>query len=321
MPKVIIHDAVDPAARALLETRDGMDIVTIERDERERLRRELADADSIILRYLPLDADDLRAAPNLKVVARHGVGYDNIDMVAAVECGIPVATIGDANSVTVAELAIYLMLAAAKQGLVFDAAVRGGDWWQVREAADTIELYEKTVLVVGMGRIGSLVAPRCQAFGMDVRVCDPYIPQSDISDAGFTPAADFAAALPQADIVTLHTPLNDETRHMIDAPTLARMKNGALLVNTSRGPAVDGDALSAAVASGHIYAAGVDVFEEEPPALDSPLLGHANMVFTPHVGGLTRECFYRSAIVCAQISLDAIDGKLDPAYVVNPEVL
>ena len=191
----------------------------------------------------------------------------------------------------------------------------------VNQRRESIELYEKTVLVVGMGRIGSLVAPRCQAFGMDVRVCDPYIPQSDISDAGFTPAADFAAALPQADIVTLHTPLNDETRHMIDAPALARMKNGALLVNTSRGPVVDGDALSAAVASGHIYAAGVDVLEEEPPALDSPLLGHANMVFTPHVGGLTRECFYRSAIVCAQISLDAIDGKLDPAYVVNPEVL
>ena len=321
MPKVIIHDAVDPAARALLETRDSMEIVTIERDERQRLRRELVDADSIILRYLPLDAGDLRAAPNLKVVARHGVGYDNIDMLAAVECGIPVATIGDANSVTVAELALYLILAAAKQGLVFDAAVRGGDWWPVREAAHTIELYEKTVLVVGFGRIGSLVAPRCQAFGMDVRVCDPYIPQTDISDAGFTPAAEFAAALPEADIVTLHTPLNDETRHMIDAPALAVMKKGALLVNTSRGPVVDGGALSAAIASGHLYAAGMDVFEAEPPEPANPLLSHPNMVFTPHVGGLTRECFYRSAIVCAQNSLDAIDGKLDAAYVVNPEVL
>ena len=321
MPKVIIHDAVDPAARALLESRENMEIVTIERDERERLRRELADADSIILRYLPLDADDLRAAPNLKVVARHGVGYDNIDMIAAGECGIPVATIGDANSVTVAELALYLMLAAAKQGLVYDAALRDGDWWQIREAANTIELYEKTVLVVGFGRIGSRVAPRCKAFDMNVLVCDPYIPQAAISDAGFTPAPDFAAALSQADIVTLHTPLNDETRHMIDAPALASMKKGALLVNTSRGPVVDGDALSAAITSGHIYAAGLDVFEEEPPAPGSTLLSHTNMVFTPHIGGLTRECFYRSAIVCAQNSLDAIDGKLDPAYVVNPEVL
>lgn len=321
MPKVIIHDAVDPAARALLETRENMEIVIIERDERERLRRELADADSIILRYLPLDAGDLRAAPILKVVARHGVGYDNIDMAAAGERGIPVATIGDANSVTVAELALYLMLAAAKQGLVYDAALRGGDWWQIRETANTIELYEKTVLVVGFGRIGSRVAPRCKAFGMAVMVCDPYIPQADISKAGFTPAPDFAAALPQADIVTLHTPLNDETRHMIDAPALASMKKGALLVNTSRGPVVEGAALSAAIASGHIFAAGLDVFEEEPPEPGSALLSHTNMVFTPHVGGLTRECFYRSAIVCAQNSLDAIDGKLDPAYVVNPEVL
>ena len=320
MPKVIIHDAVDPAAHALLEARENMEIVTIERHERERLRRELAVADCIILRYLPLDAGDLRAAPNLKVIARHGVGYDNIDMAVAGECGIPVATIGDANSVTVAEIALYLMLAAAKQGLVYDAAVRSGDW-QAREAAPTIELYQKTILIVGFGRIGSLVAPRCQAFGMAVMVCDPYIPESTISDAGFTPAPDFAAALPQADIVTLHTPLNDETRHMIDAPALARMKKGALLVNTSRGPVVDGGALSAAIASGHIYAAGLDVFEDEPPETSNPLLIHANTILTPHIGGLTRECFYRSAIVCAQNSLDAIDGKLDPAYVVNPEVL
>jgi len=321
MPKVIIHDAVDPAARALLGARENMEIVTIERDERERLRHELADADSIILRYLPLDADDLRAAPNLKVVARHGVGYDNIDMVAAGACGIPVATIGDANSVTVAELALYLMLAAAKQGLVYDAALRSGDWWQIRESVHSIELYEKTVLVVGFGRIGSRVAPRCKAFGMEVMVCDPYIPQTAISEAGYTPAPDLAAVLSQADIVTLHTPLNDETRHMIDAPALASMKKGALLVNTSRGSVVDGDALSAAIVSAHILAAGLDVFEEEPPEPGSALLSHKKMVFTPHVGGLTRECFYRSAIVCAQNSLDAIDGKLDPAYVINPDVL
>ena len=321
MPKVIIHDAVDPAAFDLLNSRAGMEIVTLERDERARLRREMADADSIILRYLPLDGDDIRAARNLKVIARHGVGYDNIDMAAANECGIPVATIGDANSVTVAELALYLMLAAAKQGPEHDKAVRAGEWWQIREEANTVELYEKTVLVVGFGRIGKLVAPRCQAFGMKVMVCDPYIPQKLISDAGFTPAPDFVAALPQADIITMHTPLNDETRHMINADTLSRMKQGALLVNTSRGPVVDGQALSQALSSGHIYAAGIDVFEEEPPTPANPLFAHNNTILTPHVGGLTRECFHRSAIVCAQNSLNAIDGKLDKSFVVNPEVL
>ncbi len=238
MPKVIIHDAVDPAALDLLNSRPDMQIVTIEREERTRLRAELADANSIILRYLPLDGNDIRAARNMKVISRHGVGYDNVDMIAANESAIPVATIGDANSLTVAELALYLMLAAAKQGLGYDKSVRAGDWWQAREEPRTIELFEKTLLVVGFGRIGKLVAPRCQAFGMNVTVCDPYIPQDLISDAGFTPAPDFAAALSQTDIITLHTPLNDETRHMIDAAALARMKAGALLVNTSRGPVV-----------------------------------------------------------------------------------
>ena len=156
---------------------------------------------------------------------------------------------------------------------------------------------------------------------MNVTVCDPYIPQDLISDAGFTPAPDFAAALSQTDIITLHTPLNDETRHMIDAAALARMKAGALLVNTSRGPVVDSQALSDALASGHIYAAGVDVFEEEPPPTSNPLFSHDNTILTPHIGGLTRECFHRSAIRCAQNTLDALDGKLDPAFVVNPEVL
>jgi D-3-phosphoglycerate dehydrogenase len=320
MPKVIIHDTVDPAALELLETRGGMEIVTVARDERELLRRELADAESIILRYLPLDGDDLRAAKKLKVVARHGVGYDNVDMATANELGIPVACIGDANSVTVAEIALYLMLSCAKQGRASDAMVREGNWL-LREGASTIELFEKTVLVVGFGRIGSLVAPRCAAFGMDVTVCDPYIPQARISGAGFTPAADFAAALAAADIVTLHTPLNDETRHMIDAAALARMKPGAVLINTSRGPVVDGAALAEALASGRLYAAGMDVFEDEPPAAADPLLGLANSVFTPHIGGLSRECFRRSAIVCAQNSLDAIDGRLDASYVVNPEVM
>ncbi len=320
MAKVIIHDTVDPAAEALLAARDNMEIVTVARDERERLRRELAEAEAIILRYLPLDASDLQAARSLKVVARHGVGYDNIDMAVANELGIPVACIGDANSVTVAEIALYLMLAAVKQGVAYDAAVRRGDWL-AREAASTLELYEKTVLVVGFGRIGSLVAPRCHAFGMNVTVCDPYIPQSRISDAGFKPVKDFAAGLAAADIVTLHTPLNDETHHMIDAAVLARMKEGALLINTSRGPVADGAALAEALASGRLFAAGMDVFEDEPPALTDPLLARTNAVFTPHLGGLSRECFRRSAIVCAQNSLDAIDGKLDASYVVNPKVL
>jgi len=321
MPKIIIHDAVDPAALELLNSPADMQIVTITRDETARLSAELVDADAIIIRYLPLGAADINAARNLKVIARHGVGYDNVDMVAASAAGIPVATIGDANSITVAELTLYLMLASAKQGIGYDKSVRAGKWWQAREQARTIELYEKNLLVIGFGRIGKLVAPRCQAFGMDVHVCDPYIAQSDISNAGFTPASDFADALSEADIITLHVPLNDETCYLINAPALERMKPGTLLVNTSRGPVVDGAALSAALASGHIYAAGIDVFEQEPPDVSDALLAQGNATFTPHIGGLTRECFRRSANRCAQNALDGIDGKLDPSFVVNPETL
>lgn len=320
MSKIIIHDDIDSAAHALLATRDDVETVSIAGGDHAGLLAEIADADAVILRYLPLDGPVINAAKNLKVIARHGVGYDNVDVPAANACGVPVATIGEANSVTVAELALYLMLAVSKYGLSLDQAVRSGNFG-AREQIEATELYEKSVLVVGFGRIGTRVAARCRAFEMEVRVCDPYIPQSAITEAGFIAMPKLAAALPAADIVTLHVPLNDATRHMMDGAALARMKPGGILINTSRGPVVDANAVRNALDTGHLSGAGFDVFEPEPPGTDHPLLNHPRTVLTPHVGGATQECFRRSSLRSAQHALDAIDGRLERAYVVNPEVL
>ena len=153
MPKVIIHDAIDRVGIDLLETRADLEICTIERDDDPRLMAEIVDADGLILRYLPLRAEPLEAATRLKVVARHGVGCDNVDLAVASARKIPVATVGDANAVTVAELTLFFMLSAAKRGRHYDEAMRRGDYL-VREAADHGELYERTVLIIGFGRIG-----------------------------------------------------------------------------------------------------------------------------------------------------------------------
>ena len=197
MPKVIIHDAIDQAGLDVLARRSDLEIFEVERDDEERLRREIADADGLILRYLPLGTEALRASTRLKVVARHGVGCDNIDLETATAMKIPVATVGDANAVTVAELTLFFMLAAAKKSRHYDDSVRRGDFL-VREAADHLELYGRTVLIIGFGRIGRRVAARCRAFEMTVECCDPYIPQQDIVDAGCTPVASLAEALPRA---------------------------------------------------------------------------------------------------------------------------
>jgi D-3-phosphoglycerate dehydrogenase len=206
------------------------------------------------------------------------------------------------------------------QGLALDAMTRAGEW-KARETIPTIELFEKKVLVVGFGRIGSRVAPRCQAFGMEVFVHDPYVSDNAIRAKGFAPVRDLRAVLPEMDFVTLHTPLTEETRHLIDRAAIARMKDGAVLVNTARGEIADNAAVAEALTGGKLFAAGFDVFEPEPPGTGHSLVRHPRTVLTPHAAALTRECNRRTSIRCAQNALDAIDGRLDGSYVVNPEVL
>ena len=320
MPRVIIHDAIDEAGLDLLAGRADLEVCEVARDDDERLCREIADADGLILRYLPLGTEALAASTRLKVIARHGVGCDNIDLATATAMKIPVATVGDANAVTVAELTLYFMLALAKKSRHYDESVRQGDFL-VREAADHLELYGRTVLIIGFGRIGRRVAARCRAFEMSVECCDPYIPQQDIVDAGCTPVPSLAEALPRADFVSVHVPLNDETRNLIDRTVLNSMKPGAIFVNAARGPIVDGEALHEALESGRLAGAGLDVFEEEPPRLDDPLLRHPSTLLMPHMGGSSRGAFVRMATRCAQNVLDALDGRLDSSFVINPEAL
>ena len=217
------------------------------------------------------------------------------------------ATVGDANAVTVAELTLCTSCSPQQRRAATTTKRYGGATILVREAADHLELYGRTVLIVGFGRIGRRVAARCRAFEMTVECCDPYIPQQVIVDAGCTPVASLEEALPRADYVSVHVPLNDETRHLIDRTALGLMKPGAILVNAARGPIVDGKALHDALESGHLAGAGLDVFDEEPPRLDDPLLHHPATVLMPHMGGSSRGAFIRMATRCAQNVLDALD--------------
>jgi D-3-phosphoglycerate dehydrogenase len=283
-------------------------------------RRLLRDADGVALTSTPLTAADIEAAPRLRAVGRIGVGYDAVDVAALTRRGIPLMTCGTDNSPTVAEYALYMMLALAKRGATMNALPRQGRWGERYRELPT-ELLGKTLLVVGFGRIGTRVAKRCLAMDMTVEVYDPYVPAEAVRSAGCVPVADLDSALARADFVTLHCPKTPETAGMFDAARLARMKPTARLINTARGGLVDEAALYAALAAGTLAGAGIDVFAPEPPLTDHPLFTLPNVIVAPHMAGNSRESLDRKALTVVRNLLSVLDGEPRREYAVNPEAL
>ena len=272
-------------------------------------------ADAVVLRTQPMTAEVIAAAPKLKIVSRHGVGYDAVDVTALNARGIPLAIVGDVNSRAVAEHTLMLMLAVARKVAQHDAAIRRGDW-NVRNRFDTVELDGKSLLLAGFGRIGRRVAELARAFGMTVTAYDPFVKPEMMAKHGVRPAADLVKALGEADYVSLHMP-GSATGAVIFEEELKAMKPGAILINAARGGLVDETLLDRALRDGKLAGAGLDVLTSEPPAMDHPLLTNERVVLSPHSAGLTAECAARMAVASVQNVLDHFAGRLDPALVVN----
>jgi phosphoglycerate dehydrogenase-like enzyme len=228
-----------------------------------------------------------RAAPKLRLVHLLSAGYDNVDLEAARRAGVPVSNNGGANAISVAEHALMLMLTVSRKVVWQHASVSGGRWRGNGPAPRMYELFDKTLGIVGLGTIGKKVARLAQAFGMRVQYYDIARLPEDAEDLLQVRFRLLRELLRSSDIVSLHTPLNDSTRHMIGAEELALMKKGAILVNTSRGPVVDEQALCRALADGKLFGAGLDVFDQEPTPPDNPLLKLDNVVLTAHFAGPT----------------------------------
>jgi D-3-phosphoglycerate dehydrogenase len=320
MPHVVCPQVIHPDAIALLESQPGVTVEILPDRSPATMAARLPGADAIILRTYRVDDAFLDLCPKLRILARHGVGYDIIDVPAMTRRGIPLTITPEANAVSVAEHAMMLMLASMRRLKVYDANVRRLVWG-AQTAEPLFELAGKTVLVVGFGRIGTRVARLCAAFGMRVLVRDPNIAKGTIRGAGYEPVDDALDAAGQADVVTLHCPSNAETRGMANATFLAGMKKGAVFLNTARGTLVDQVALEGALRSGHLGAAGIDVFEEEPVETPLSLLDAPNLLVSPHVAASTQEGLRRMAMDSAQAVLDCFAGQLDPDVVVNREVL
>ncbi|MBX3502716.1 MAG: hydroxyacid dehydrogenase [Alphaproteobacteria bacterium] len=320
MKRILMPMGMHPAGMALVEARDDVEAVVLNNFTTAQFHEALKDAHGVTLGLTPLGEPELQVASKLMCAARIGVGYDTVDVPALTRRGLPLMIAGVANSVSVAEHAMFLMMAVAKRALDYDKMVRENRW-QDRRHDMPVDLWQKTLLIIGFGRIGTRTAKRALGMEMTVLVYDPYVKAETIKAAGCEPVSDLKAGLARADFVTVHCPKNKETIDLIGAGELAAMKKTAYIVNTARGGIINEDALYDALKGGVIKAAGIDVLDKEPPTEIHKLCSLPNIIMAPHMAGVTIESSARMAQATVQNVLDVFDGKPDPNNVVNKEVL
>jgi D-3-phosphoglycerate dehydrogenase / 2-oxoglutarate reductase len=321
MPHLLIAGRLHHAGVALLERLrgEGYSYDYVEEVSEASYAPLIDRADALVIRTQPLSAITVARADRLKVVSRHGVGYDSVDVAALDARGIALIVLGDVNSVSVAEHAMMQLLAAAKRARKADSAVRSEGQWNWRNQLEQQEISGKRLLILGYGRSGRHLARMASGFAMEIVAFDPHLEKAGWPADGVQPVSHLSAALGWADYISVHVPKSDKP--VIGAAEIAFMKRGVILVNTARGGVVCESALVEALESGQIGAAGLDVFEEEPPEKTSPLLAYDNVILSPHIAGLTAECSERMAIGAIGNAIDYLHGRIDPALVVNTSAI
>ena len=302
--RVVIADRLAANGVAILRGVSGLDVLELAGKGPEALKDALVDAAALVVRSeTQVTAELMALAPKLRIVARAGVGTDNIDLEEATRRGIPVLTAPGANSNSAAEHAVALMLSLCRKIPAAAQSMAEGKW--DRKSFEGSELRGKTLGILGLDRIGTTVAKIAQGFGMTVIALDPYVVAQHALALGVE-LLPLDQVLARADIITMHLALTDDTRHLVNAARIAAMKKGAMLVNTARGALIDDAALIAALAAGQIAGAALDVFEPEPLAADSPLRKATNIILTPHLGASTKEAQTRVAAEIAEAVRDAL---------------
>jgi D-3-phosphoglycerate dehydrogenase len=276
------------------------------------------EADGILNCYAPIPAEVIRSLSRCRVIARYGIGLDTIDISEATAKGIVVTNVPDYCIDEVSDHALALILALVRRVVVLDRSVRSGGW-DLAPARPVHRLRGRTLGLVGFGRIARRLAEKAAAIGFRTIAYDPFVPAESMASVGVE-AGDLDHVLAQSDVVSIHAPLTEESRHLIGLPELRRMKRGAFLVNTSRGPLVDLGALRTVMEEGHLAGVGLDVLETEPPDPDDPLLRHPGVVVTPHAAFYSEEATVEQQRKAAEQVVAALAGET-PVYAVNAEAL
>jgi len=317
MYKIGIIQKIHDKGLKLLDENENFDYEIIDDVSEENLLKKIHLYDAVSLRVSKLSNNLLSKATKLKVISRHGVGYDNVDTSYLKQNNITLLITATANAIAVSEHVFYLMLSISKNFLNLDNEVRIGNFKTNINKFETFELHNKEILIAGFGRIGKNLIKKCLGFDMKVKVYDPFVDGNVISDMGGEKVDNFDEALKTLDFLSVHMPLNKETKDLINLNKMKTMKNTSIIINTARGGIVNEIDLNKALNEKIIFAAGLDVFSNEPINLDNPLLKNKRIIMTPHTAALTNECKIRMGNETAQNIIDFFEKKINKNMLVN----
>ena len=317
MYKVAIVEKIHQDGLDLLKKNPNFELELIEDISEENLIKVLPNFDACTLRVSKLSEKILINCKNLKVISRHGVGYDNIDLDYIKKNNITLLITATANAVAVAEHVIYMMLTISKSINQYDQEVRIGNFKKNASSITTFELFNKEILIVGFGRIGQNLIKKCKAFEMKVKVFDPFVHKENIEKFGGEKIENFDEGLKNCDYVSLHVPLTGKTKNLINYSKLKSMKKEAIVINTARGGIINENDLDKALKENIIFGAGLDVFEKEPIDKTNPLLSNQKVLLSPHSATFTNECKSRMSIETTKNIIDFFDNKIDKSMIVK----
>ena len=311
MKKILVIQPIHEEGINLLKDNSDFEYEIVDNIDTEFLKSKIKDCDGISIRTAKLSGDVIEAANNLKIISRHGVGYDNIDLEVSKKKDITLAITATANAVAVAEHVMFMILNISKRGSMYDDTVKSGKFNERNKLPKTVELWNKNILIAGFGRIGQALIKRCLGFEMNVFVFDPFVSKEFIEKRGGTKVDNLSETSKDMDAMSLHIPLNDETKNIINYELLKSMKKNCIIINAARGGIVNEVDLDRALNENLIFGAGLDVFETEPPAENNPLLKNKKVFLSPHTAAFTEECMARMGKETIQNIFDFFDGNLE----------
>ena len=315
--KILIIQPIHEAGIKLLTDNSNYEYEIIENLDAQDIKSKISNCDAISIRTAKLSGELINCSKNLKIISRHGVGYDNIDLTASKEKNITLAITSTANAVAVAEHVLFMLLNIAKRKSMYDETVKSGNFSNRNKLPKTIEIWNKNILIAGFGRIGQCLIKRCQGFEMNVFVYDPFVSKEVVESLGGKKVENLEDSIKNMDAVSLHVPLNDKTKNLINYNLLKTMKKNCIVINAARGGVINEIDLDRALNENLIFGAGLDVFEQEPPDQSNPLLKNEKVFLSPHTAAFTEECMVRMGKETIQNIIDFFEKKLDKSKIIK----
>ena len=314
---ILIIQPIHEEGIRLLESNPNYNYEIIEEIKLEDIKNKIQNCDGLSIRTAKLPGEIIDLGKKLKVISRHGVGYDNVDLAAIKKNKITLTITATANAVAVAEHVMFMLLNICKRKSMYDDAVKNGKFNDRNKLPKTIELWGKNILIAGFGRIGQALIKRCLGFEMNVFVYDPFITEEKIKSFGGIKVDNLENSLSKIDMISLHLPLTNETKNLIDINLIKKMKKNCIIINAARGGIINEIDLDRALNENLIFGAGLDVFDIEPPKEDNPLLKNDKVFLSPHTAAFTEECMKRMGKETIQNIIDFFDEKLEKSKIVK----